>query len=130
MNVEINGTNNTPGVHFSSGKISISGRSILADSALFYQPLCDLLEDYARCKGKFTQIDLSFEYLNCSSTRCIAAMLRKLEKVYMGGNIFVINWYYPGDDESMRDMGTVMKSLTNIPFNVIEMSTSKQLVHN
>ncbi|MGF1585737.1 MAG: DUF1987 domain-containing protein [Bacteroidales bacterium] len=130
MTLEIDGTINTPGVHFSCGKISISGRSILADSTLFYRPLCDLLEDYARRNGKFTQIDLSFEYLNCSSTRCIAAMLRKLEKVYKGGNIFVINWYYPGDDESMREMGTIMKSLTKIPFNVIETSNSKQPVHN
>jgi hypothetical protein len=128
--MEIDGTKTTPGVHFRSGKISITGRSILADSRLFYQPLCDLLEDYSRRNGKFTQIDLTFEYLNCSSTRCIAEMLKVLEKLYIGGNIFNINWYYPGDDESMRDMGQIMKSLTSIPFNIIEISNGNHSLHN
>jgi hypothetical protein len=128
--MEIDGTKNTPGVHFRSGKISISGRSILEDSNLFYQPLCDLLEDYTRRNGKFTQIDLNFEYLNCSSTRCLAEMLKKLEKLYLGGNIFTINWYYPCDDESMRDMGQIMKSLTSLPFNIIEISNIQHPVYN
>jgi hypothetical protein len=118
--VEIDGTINTPGIEFRSGKLSITGRSILENSTLFYQPLCDLLEEYDRRNGKLTQVDLNFEYLNCSSTRCLAAMLRTLEKIFKGGNIFVINWYYTCDDESMRDTGQVMKSLTSIPFNILE----------
>jgi hypothetical protein len=39
-----------------------------------------ILEDYTRRNGKITQIDLKFEYINSSSTRCIAAMLIALEK--------------------------------------------------
>jgi hypothetical protein len=128
--LEIEGTRNTPGVHFRSGKISISGRSIMEDSKLFYQPLCDLLEEYTRRNGKFNQIDLNFEYLNCSSTRCLSEMLKVLEKLFMDGNIFIINWYYPYDDESMRDMGQIMKSLTSIPFNIIEISISSHSIHN
>jgi hypothetical protein len=128
--MEIDGTKNTPWVHFRSGKLSITGRSILEDSNLFYQPLCDLLEDYTRRNGKFTQIDLNFEYLNCSSTRCLATMLSVLEKLYNNGNIFVINWYYPCDDESMRDMGQIMKSLTSLPFNIIEIGNTRQSGHN
>jgi hypothetical protein len=118
--VEIEGTIKTPEVHFENGKIIISGRSILEDSSTFYQSLSDLLDDYTSRKGKIKQIDLRFEYINCSSTRCLADMLRKLEKVYEHGNQFIINWYYPGDDDSIKEIGLVMKSMTSIPFNIIE----------
>lgn len=117
--MEIEGTVKTPEVHFSSGRISISGRSILEDSSNFYRSLSDLLDDYSRRSGKISQIDLYFEYLNCSSTRSLATMLKELEKIYESGNTFVINWYYCYDDESMSEIGHVMKSITRIPFNII-----------
>jgi hypothetical protein len=118
--VEIEGTLKTPEVHFESGKIIISGRSILEDSSTFYRSLSDLLDDYTSRQGKIKQIDLRFEYINCNSTRCLAEMLRKLEKVFEQGNQFTINWYYPEDDDSIKDIGMVMQSMTNIPFNILE----------
>lgn len=117
--MEIVGTVKTPEVHFGSGKISISGRSILEDSGSFYRSLSDLLNDYSKRSGKISQVDLYFEYLNCSSTRNVAALLKELEKIYESGNTFVINWYYCSNDESMGEIGQVMKSITRIPFNII-----------
>ena len=117
--MEIEGTVKTPEVHFRSGKIRISGRSILEDSSNFYRSLSDLLDDYSRRSGKISQIDLYFDYLNCNSTRNLATMLKELEKIYEGGNTFVINWYYCNDDESMSEVGHMMKSITRIPFNII-----------
>lgn len=128
MDVEIDRTVKTPEVHFSSGMVSISGRSILEDSKLFYHPLTSLMENYSRCNGRIKQIDLSFEYLNGSSTRCLLSMIRVLEKVYAQDSNLVINWYYEEDDDNMKEMGQVFKSLTHLPFNILK-SEEKNKLH-
>jgi len=119
MDVEIYRTVKTPEVHFRNGIISIAGRSILEESDLFYNPLSDLLQNYTSHSGKISQIDLSFEYLNGSSTRCLLSMIRILEKVYDQQGNLVINWYYEDDDDNMKDIGHIFESLTSIPFNIL-----------
>lgn len=125
MTVEIDGTVKTPEVLFRSGKMSISGRSILEDSALFYKPLAELLEDYKNRCGRITQIDLRFEYLNCSSTRSVVSLLGIFERFYDEGNSFPINWYYYDDDECMRETGYTLKLLSRVPINIIAISSRK-----
>ncbi len=117
--MDIAGTIKTPAVNIESGRMQIAGRSILEDSSLFYSPLNELLEETANHSNRITRIDLGFEYLNGSSVRCLASMIRILEKVYDQGNNIVINWYYYADDESMYDVGKLLQSLTRIPFNII-----------
>ena len=100
--------------------MSIAGRSILEDSNLFYKPLNDLLENCTHRCDNITRIDLNFEYLNGSSARCLVSMIHILEKVYEQGNEIIINWYFDPEDESMYEMGQLMQSMTDIPFNILE----------
>ena len=126
MQVEIDGTVKTPEVQLSGGRMYISGRSILEDSTVFYRPLAGLLEDYRKRCGPIKSIDLQFEYLNCSSKRAVVNLIGLLEKYYEEGNNFTINWYYYDDDESMRDTGHILKLLTQVPLNIIEVRTSRE----
>ena len=97
----------------------IAGRSIHENSSLFYSALNELLENPYGYSDPITQIDLSFEYLNGSSVRCLVSMIRILEKAHVQGNSIAINWFYYTDDESMYDLGKLLQSITLIPFNII-----------
>lgn len=123
MTVEIDGTVKTPEVLFKSGKMSISGSSILEDPALFYKPLAELLENYKNRCGRITEIDLRFEYPNCSSTKSVDSLLGIFERFYDEDNGFSINWYYYDDDECMRETGYALKLLSRVPVNIIAVSS-------
>ncbi len=120
--ISIEGTPRTPTVKFDSiqGLIEIKGRSNPEIPMLFYKPLIDWLEEYAKDPGDKTIVNIQLEYFNSSSSKCILEVLKKLETNYNPKHEVAINWYYEKGDEDILEAGEDYKFLIVIPFKMIE----------
>lgn len=105
----------TPEVTFdiSHGKLEIIGRSLPADSMSFYEPIIQNLRTY---KGNELNVDISLEYFNTSSARCIYDMFIAIKRLMEKGVNICINWKTDPVDKDMKEMGKDFSQLTGIPF--------------
>jgi len=122
-NLIIEGTGKTPDIRFNaSGAIEIGGKSIPENSIGFYQPLYNWIDEYVRNAADNTDVKISLEYFNTSSSKCLLDILRKLEALQKSGKSKVnISWYYEADDEDMMEAGQDYDSLVDLPFHIISL---------
>jgi len=115
MNVlNLEGTEDTPRVILdkNNGIFEISGRSLPEDSAEFFQPVLDWLEQYADNARPQTVFTFKLEYFNTASSKLILDVLSKLEEIE-GTRII---WYFHEDDEDMEEAGEEFADLVDVPF--------------
>ena len=117
--LQIPDTKTTPLVDIQKGKIILKGRSIPEDSADFYNPVLDACNEYIKSPVKHTDILIHLDYVNSGSKKLLTNMLTILEKSYLEGNSYSINWNYDEDDEAMHDLGNDLKSIIKIPLILI-----------
>jgi hypothetical protein len=97
-------------------KIRVSGVSRMADPGGFYIKLAEKLENVFFEFSSDLYIDFYFEYLNTGSSKWLYYVLHQLESLLKdGGNIEII-WRYDSDDESIQEVGEVLKSQLKVPF--------------
>ncbi len=120
--ISIEGTSKTPTVEFDSirGHIEIKGRSNPDNSILFYRPLINWLKEYAKEPRDNTIVNIQLEHFNTSSSKCILDVFKILEASYKTKHEVEVNWHYEKDDEDILEAGEDYKSLTGIPFKMIE----------
>jgi hypothetical protein len=118
----IEGTSKTPSVKFNSdqGIFEIKGRSIPENAVEFYKPLVDWLDIYKESPLNKTVVNISLEYFNTSSSKCILDVFKKLEAIHKAKHEVEVNWYYEEDDEDMLEAGEDYESIIRIPFKIIE----------
>jgi hypothetical protein len=111
-------TDDCPGVRFdqNTGKLELSGKSLPEDVTDFYNPLLDWLNSYSRKPQPETEFSFKLTYFNTASSKIMLDILNLLEKMNEAGNKVVVNWYYPEDDEDMRDAGVEYSELVEVPF--------------
>ncbi len=103
-----------------SGTFSIKGKSIPENSAVFYKPVFEWLDEYSQNPAKTTMVDIQMDYFNTSSAKMIADMISVLEKLQASGKSKVtINWHYNDEDDDMLEAGEDFKSITKVSFNLI-----------
>ncbi|UZR95387.1 DUF1987 domain-containing protein [Chondrinema litorale] len=115
MNIlNLEGTEDTPKIILDSqNKIyEISGRSLPEDSAEFFQPVLDWLDEYKDASAPETVFEFKLEYFNTASSKLILDILSKLEEVE-GAKIM---WYFHEDDEDMEEAGEEFSELVDVPF--------------
>ena len=90
--ISIEGTPKTPTVKFDSiqGFMEIKGRSNPENSKVFYEPLIDWLEEYAKDPGDNTIVNIQLEHFNTSSSKCILDVFKILEAIYKAKHEVVI----------------------------------------
>ncbi|WP_224998208.1 DUF1987 domain-containing protein [Cesiribacter sp. SM1] len=112
--INLEGTEDTPKIILdkSNGIFEISGRSLPEDSAEFYQPVLDWLDDYKSSPNPSTEFVFKLEYFNTASSKLILDLLSQLEEV--GG--VTVHWYYHEDDEDMQEAGEEFSELVEVPF--------------
>ncbi|MBN2518954.1 MAG: DUF1987 domain-containing protein [Bacteroidales bacterium] len=115
----IESSHKTPYIHFDEGLIEIKGRSILEDSTEFYMPLIKWVEEYIKNPVKFTLIKLTIEYSNSNSNKFLYRLIKLFENCYLEGNEMGLEWYYEEDDDSIKDLGQDLKSLSKLPISLI-----------
>lgn len=114
----IKDTAQTPEIKFeSSGRISISGKSLPEDPRKFYSPLFEWAEGL---DIESVEIDMKLEYVNTSSSKRIIELLKTLDDNRKIQSIN-LNWYYEVDDPDMLEFGEVIEhNLRRTKANYIE----------
>ena len=102
------------------GIFEMSGKSIPKNPDEFYFPVFRWFDEYLDDPNEYTNLSLSFEYLNTASHKCLAIICNKLNKV-VDQDLFVkIIWNYDEIDEDMLEVGEELEeSCPNIAFEYI-----------
>ena len=119
-NLIINDSIKTPTVVFDiAGILEIKGKSIPENSIEFYRPVFEWLDIYSQSPASKTELKISLEYFNTSSSKCLLDILRRLETINLSGKSAVkVLWFYDADDEDMIEAGEDYQALVKIPFEL------------
>ena len=119
-NLIINDSIKTPTVVFDiAGILEIKGKSIPENSIEFYRPVFEWLDIYSQSPASKTELKISLEYFNTSSSKCLLDILRRLETINLSGKSAVkVLWFYDADDEDMMEAGEDYQALVKIPFEL------------
>lgn len=111
-----------PSIYFDadSGKFNITGRSILDNSAEFYKPVIDFVLKYKANPCPKTEVNISLEYFNTSSSRCLYELLIIFSEIYKSGKDVLANWYYYEIDEDSLELGHDFQYSTGLPFSYLQ----------
>jgi hypothetical protein len=112
--LNLEGTEDTPKIILdkNNGIFEISGRSLPEDSAEFFQPVLDWLDEYKEAPNDSTEFMFKLEYFNTASSKLILDILSNLEDIE--GTTVI--WYYHEDDEDMEEAGEEFSELVELPF--------------
>lgn len=113
--LNLEGTEDTPKIVLDKdgGLFEISGRSLPEDSAEFFNPVLDWLEEYKGSSNPETVFNFKLEYFNTASSKLILDILSKLEGID-GAKVV---WYFHEDDEDMEEAGEEFDDLVEVPFD-------------
>ena len=112
--IHLEGTEDTPKIILDkkNGIFEISGRSLPEDSAEFYKPVLEWIDEYAKDPNPETDWVFKLEYFNTASSKLILDVLSKLEEIPG----IKVNWYFHEDDEDMEEAGEEFSELVELPF--------------
>ena len=112
--LNLEGTEDTPKIMLDkeNGIFEISGRSLPEDSAEFYAPILEWIEEYSNSPNPQTTFVFKLEYFNTASSKLILDLLSALEDI----DGMTISWYFHEDDEDMEEAGEEFSELVEIPF--------------
>ena len=119
-NLIINDSIKTPTIVFDiTGILEIKGKSIPENSLEFYRPVYEWLDIYSQSPAPKTELKISLEYFNTSSSKCLLDILRRLETINLSGKSAVkVLWFYDADDEDMMEAGEDYQALVKVPFEL------------
>ncbi len=119
--LQIEGDDFTPIVDFNpdEGVLKISGRSLLEDTAAFYEPLLDWIDKYLQNPKEKTLLVFELEYFNSSSAKMLTQIMMKFEPMALEDeNSVKVIWRYKENDDIMYDRGKEFKSIVFLPFEL------------
>ncbi|MBO4244017.1 MAG: SiaC family regulatory phosphoprotein, partial [Bacteroidales bacterium] len=67
-----------------------------------------------------TEIEFNLDYYNSSTSRIIVKLLIETEKIHNKTSNVHILWFYRANDEVMKNRGLELKSVVNLPFDMVE----------
>jgi hypothetical protein len=119
--IRIMGTDDTPTVTLDAeqGVYEISGRSLPEDVTAFYAPVLAWLDEYANAPKPTTVFTFKLVYFNTASSKLLLDVLMKLEAVAENGSQVRVKWYYPEDDEDMKEAGDEYADIVDLEFEPI-----------
>jgi len=111
----------TPSIKLNAdtGVCEIVGESYLENTADFYDPILDWIEEYAQEVRKPLIFNVRLTYFNTSSSKSILDIMLGLRKYQTEGGQVTINWYYPDDDLDLLAEAEDFSEDCRIPFNMI-----------
>jgi hypothetical protein len=107
-NINIEATNNTPAVRFSTdGRLLIEGRSLPENVQKFYNPL---VEWVSMIKAEVVKMDVNLEYFNSASSKKLLELMQTLD-ANNNIKVLVVNWHYEADDEDALESGQIFEEM-------------------
>jgi hypothetical protein len=102
-----------------AGVFEISGSSYFEDVKEVYFPVLECLEEYKNSPNPETCFTFQFDYFNTASSKMILDVLMKLEEIHNCGSKTTVYWYYPHDDNDMKDAGRQYAEMVKVPFEFV-----------
>lgn len=115
-------TKRTPWIVLEPGRIFVMGRSIIENPAIFYKQGLDWITDFAKDWTGNTKVDLGFEYINTGSIKWLYIFLKRLSEEKQVAENAEITWYYEQGDDDMCELGSILGSLVDCPFTLVEVN--------
>jgi hypothetical protein len=119
--LKINETQQTPKVEFNAADntITFMGRIMCEDAPDFFEPINNWIQEYEQEAPEKTSLNISIEYINTSSSKCLLNMLKRLEHFKDNGKDVEVNWIYESDDEDIQEVGQDFHLMVDMPFNFV-----------
>jgi hypothetical protein len=102
-----------------SGKFEIKGSSLPSNIFDFYKPILEWFKEYTREPNHETHLELTFDYLNSSSTKMIHNIISLLEIIQNNGMKVGVIWFYEFGDLEMKEMGEDFAMACKVPFRFV-----------
>lgn len=108
-------------VHFDpdAGILSLAGSSYPEDPVEFYSPLYVWLKQYIQDVNRPLTVNVTIDYLNTSSSKCILDFVEILEEYHQSGGEVALNWYYDKDDEDMEETWEELCEDLDLPYKLV-----------
>lgn len=121
--LQIEQSSNTPLISLNkeAEEFVFLGKSFPENTAEFYGPVIDWLEEYKNAPNKSTVLDMQFDYFNTSSAKMILEVFKKIKEIKEAGSEVLVKWRYLSMDEEMQEVGEEYEYMVDVPFEYIEM---------
>ena len=112
----------------STSILSLSGRSSPENALGFYQSVMDFLDEFANSDQPSLTANVSMEYFNTSSSKCLFSFFKKMNDIQDDLNkSMTVNWYYEDWDDDMLEIGEDFSADLNIEFKLTEVDDLNDL---
>jgi hypothetical protein len=102
-----------------TGVLALEGASCPENPIEFFDPLNEWLTVYIEeIHGKLT-VNITINYMNTSSSKCLLDFLEILENYHQSGGSVTLNWYYEEDDEDMQETGEELCEDFEFPYTLL-----------
>lgn len=117
--LKIKATDKSLAVDISHGLIKFTGRSILTDPKVFFDPIHTWITKYLKHPAKETAVHVKLEYIDTASTQELYQILRQLNTTRNRGNLVNIAWYIEDEDPEMKELGEMIEQRLGIEFEYL-----------
>lgn len=116
-------TKSTPLVKFeaSTGTLDIVGESYPENSAKFYAPIFNLVnESLGRSETRALTVNIELIYFNSSSSKALMNLFDRLEAAAENGSKITLNWRYHIENETIQEFGEeFQEDFEALEFNLV-----------
>jgi hypothetical protein len=103
-----------------AGIVKLRGRSILENSAEFFEPVIEWIDNYVQNPADLTCVDVDLEYFNSATAKFIITLVQRVSRVGLKNRRYKVNWYYEEGDEDILERGEYISSVLEADFNFIK----------
>lgn len=112
-------TDKSLAVDISYGILNFTGRSILTDPKIFFDPILNWVNKYIKQPAEETVVNVKLEYIDTASTQSLYQILRQLNNVRSKELVLMVNWYIEDADPEMKELGEMIEQRLGIEFQYI-----------
>jgi hypothetical protein len=112
-------TDKSLAIDISYGILNFTGRSILTDPKLFFDPILIWVNKYIKKPAEETVVNIKLEYIDTASTQSLYQILRQLNGVRSKDFVLMINWYIEDADPEMQELGEMIEQRMGIEFQFV-----------
>ncbi len=115
----IQGTKTTPHALMNEGYMKISGKAVPVRDEQFFGKINKKISSYQKEPANTTQVDFNLSYVNASSKKSMVELLNNLERMNNQGFTVIVSWKFAADNEDVRELGEILKSMFDLRINLI-----------
>ena len=114
-------THNSPKIILdqANNKFEISGRSLPENIVVFYNPIREWLNIYAKNPNPETNFEIKLTYYNSATFKVLSGIFQTLSKIYNEGFEVTIYWYHEKEDTEFKEEVDYLFEMVDVPFKYV-----------